>query len=831
MNTQSLLTCTQQFILSLLFILSMQAPALAQIGCVKSFKHAPENNCAPCTTSKRDLEAAKTLLYRKQVEEMITRLERLVQQSASMLSFNGDLRWGRDKLDLDIAKAYEEALKQLKELDIMARADDNYSSAAWGRGMRALDKARNAASDASNSLEWELREVKESGYAYYDMSVEGVASGELEQIWSSSYRIMSLLTTLYQARQGNYNLDCCDPYHKPHAFAYEASDSLNKEIAQMEELFSKMENRFEVNLESLAWFANGYREYSQEAEEDLNRLKNLSFYGVVSSGLVDAGIIRQDQLDDFNQIVQTYNDVTSMQNAIRNTLGDDAADAFSVTVGDMSVDDIRGQFSDYVRNNPGRLPTLERMNRALPNQPEAASVFTRAVSTAENIVQIGIFMAMAMDGGSRITAAKDRWWISTKAIYLATLNSLIQQATALYTLKHMLDVYSSMFEDATISLPGLEPESTEEANKRMEEFLGMPYTSDSSIRVVFGELMCGKLPKQVAASTPTPAWKPTPEATPNRNPHDVELGGICGFSGINVHPVDLFPETGLGQVPVDLLEKDGQVYIPLQLEELKLSNPLWEAGIAVNYQPVKRWEIQVSATGGAYAGKARQPYVRSYEDEVVTEEKMLIPNGTTPPDTTWLPPTMLPSGETETRQLFGDLQRANPSATVPVGTPPPSTVLPLSGSGNYNLDRNEIERGTVVTPGTTIYDTLRVFDTLSTTVADTLSADIKLTVRVFNLELGGQYYLDKKQRFYAGAGLSTLFLTNTKTEYSWNDNNFTDRSNKTDIAPGCYLETGVKLPLTSRLSTSISATFGYNNLHGQHIYRYGARVGIGVRLN
>lgn len=454
MKTSNFTPVTGKLLLTITAVFLFQF-AIAQNNCQKLDHYSPENDCAPCTMSGRNQKLQDLLNKEEEIDEMIERLETLVDQAQTSYENYGDLTWGRDRLDLDLAKAYHDAIDDFAHFDIDAAMNDKgdfFTGGAGGwSGYGSWNHALDGASTSAHNA-WQDYEHTQVSGAFFDPASEGVANGEINHVWGSSYEIMHYLSELYSHGYTSFKLDCCSPDH-PHEFYYTAADEVEEQLKKTEAYFDNFEKTFGVHLEAIEYFATGYNQYDADSKKDLDSLRKLSFAGVVGNFFIEEGIISKDQLETLNNILDTYDNVISAQNAIRNTMGDDAADAMGALFGDFTIEDLRENLGDLIAANPGKFTALSKLNKYLPRNSAVLGKIMGAIAYGEMVYRIGIEMFIQLDASGRITYAKDQWWTKADAYHKRVLQSLIDNAVALYTMKHMITALKMFVSEDQLTLP------------------------------------------------------------------------------------------------------------------------------------------------------------------------------------------------------------------------------------------------------------------------------------------------------------------------------------------------------------------------------------------
>ena len=455
---------------SVLLFLLLSLNCSAQEDCKNKYQILDGNNCLDCKTKYKDFPLAKTLLQSYSLQENQEKMQEILEMSESLESL-GYIVWGRDTLHLNLRDEVDRAMKKLNGFEPADYMDGTGTNGHF-RKMRAFELA---IKEAMEVLDYYCSIIRTSKKQGFNNATDGVCGNgnELNRLLDQADDMMHRILELYKNGQKDINIDCCNPNKEAINFHLQTINELNSLLNSLQKYLDHLFLLHETNLSSVAWFATQYNEFTGSVSADLEKLKELSFAGVISDALVDNGLISQDDLDKISQMIQEYEDVQSLKNAIRNTFGDDVAEVFGVLFGDFTIKDLRENFTELVKNNPAKFKSLLKAVKAMPKSPKMGKVFD-AISIAETSVQLFMHLLVSLDASGRIAYAQDRWWLHTEWFYTNTLISVLNNSIALSTYEHLLNTLNSLMAGKQIlCLEGPEPKSKGEALELINSRLGL----------------------------------------------------------------------------------------------------------------------------------------------------------------------------------------------------------------------------------------------------------------------------------------------------------------------------------------------------------------------
>lgn len=490
--------------------------------CVDQNKIASQNDCDPCTTPSNLLPVGQILLKQKKFEEMSETLDQIIEQTEQWYEMEGDLEWGRNTLEMEMASIVRELIEAIDEAEA-DQAKDPKDVTSDSRGYMMPKKLKEAMRKAEDELSRIRAEIDDMPHQAYTPASHGTTFSDeqpsLESLTGTTHisDITHRIIEMKQQGYGPFSIDCCDPENYPNSFLDPATQSLKESLDSIESYFNHFTLVFPVFLESTTSFAEGYRHFSNQMEHDVNKLKNLSFGGWLLDVCVDKGLISKSQRWQIEDLFKTATDINSLKNSIAQ-IDPDLGEAFGVLFGDFGVLDMRKQADDVLKNMARELPKLHDLNKKIPKFKALGDVLG-AIQIAEISIQVLTDLALKLEGENFINAGKDRWWQTTKWFYLHTLSNLIQHATAIHTYQQVLEMYASMFGDETICLAGpVPPES--ERKENAEASLGsvpdgadatedgLVFQKEDGTKITISwDCNCGKL-KDMRPAEITPVDKP-----------------------------------------------------------------------------------------------------------------------------------------------------------------------------------------------------------------------------------------------------------------------------------------------------------------------------------
>ena len=479
--------------------------------CKPSGKNVPENDCEPCSLDTKYSIVVQTIIRINELEKMEMEIKRMTDLSANYYKTHGNLkmRYVND-LDLDIKSVIDAAGNNPQKL-----------------------------MDAYRELEYVMK--KEGCYpsTKFDGRTDGVADGGLQDIQNTASISLAKLKLPNYMGPMQFSFDCCNKKDLPNDFIIQQSEDINTEIDKYTKYFENFKLLHEINLKALQFAAISYQQYDDKSKKDLERLRNNSFSNVLGDALVGSQVLNKDQLNKINDLLKKYkdaNDKAGLQNAIRQAAGDDAAEIYGVLLEDITPADLLNGFGEYLKNNPGKLKTLEKLNKLIPGKPEWFGKFMNLVQIAEMSVNILFDTFLKLGGDAPVREARERWWCLAQWNYYCALQSILANAATLQKLKQTLHQYNSFFPKPLIPVGGTAIQTPSEVSKLLNSKYGLNVTAvknssnqytvqmpaQQQVIFVIGEYYCGK-------------WveKPKAEITPEPKKRKIFFQFGCGASWSN----------------------------------------------------------------------------------------------------------------------------------------------------------------------------------------------------------------------------------------------------------------------------------------------------------
>lgn len=585
-------------IIAVMFIMIILQQSFSQeMVCSRKSNYHPENDCDECVLNEQYNVIVKNIMNVNQLNKMEEELHRLVQISSVYFRSHGNLkmRYFND-LELDMKKIFD--------------ACNNDPDKLW---------------DAYRD---EIVRFQQEGCmpkAKFDGRTDGVADRGLQNVADGIGRSMQNVNHRFYGKPGGFSLDCCDLYNRPDDIYLTAVTNVNEQIEQVKKYFENFALLHEINLQSVQFAAMNYQQFDANTRAQMERLRNNSLAQVVSNSLVQAGIVSQQQMDAINNAINTYNDVVSLQNAISNIAGDDAAELFGAILGDMSIADLRGNFGDLLKNNPSKLKNLQKLNDKIPSKPEWFGTFMNAVQIAEMTVNVAFDTFLKLGGDAPVREAANNWWCLAEWNYHCALTSLLANAAAFYQLKQAMQRLQSFVPNLVIPMGAPAPESVQEAIQRVSAITGttvqggtlqgnkftVNLPDNKQVVFIFGNYFCGKL-------SPRPDSETTPDPKQRKKGYDVLwqpqmpfFAGIEGSIQFNNDNADFFELNNFSD-----FDSAAQEEITASFEAVLVNNngeisvthnTGWNIGITGGYGFGKRYEVRGKIEFGKFSFDATIP--------------------------------------------------------------------------------------------------------------------------------------------------------------------------------------------------------------------------------
>lgn len=494
-------------LLTIIALIGMCATAtLGQTKCENQKKILPSNDCARCFTPIKQLSLAKLLLYSITMKEQEVKIEQFIA-NVSHLDSMKFMAWQPDTLNFSMAEDVKKALAKLSTLKL----ENNLEGGATNNHYRRMQAFEQALKESQNTLNYYCSILKTIPNQSYNNASFGSYnnSSEINQLLNQADDMMHLFLELYKNNQKNINLDCCDPNNQPLEFHIQTANKLIHLLNAFQPLLNQFILLHQESINATNWFAANYNQNTVKFANELQQLKDIKFGGLIAETLVSNSFLLKEDLYQLGKIIGENEDVQSLIKAIENNFGKDVSEAFEVVFEKFTIKDLRDNFMDFVKKNPGKLNSLKKMAATMPNASKLESVFD-AMCLAENSVQLyyDILVNFAKNGGA--TLAQDLMLQKTQWLYYNSLTSLLNNAIAVKTCNHLLNAMNSLLINSqTICLNGPKPKNKAEALEQINNQLGtllkdglfengaLTYLISSvgrqriTVNIKFGDCFCG----------------------------------------------------------------------------------------------------------------------------------------------------------------------------------------------------------------------------------------------------------------------------------------------------------------------------------------------------
>lgn len=689
--------------------------------CVKQGKNLPDNDCAPCTTDTKYNVIVQNLLEVEEIYKMQAEMDKMVEEMNDVYKTFGNLKQkGFDELDLDLKKLY--------------------------------DEAKNDPQRAMDLISWMEGELEKGGCAkgIADLRSDGVSNGTLQSVSDNATQSIKNLTYPNYMGPDELTFDCCvDPRWQPNDVVITNALQIHNEFQRLKKSFEDFKLLHMIQINAVQMGVWQFQKYDAESKKKMEQLTNQSFCDVITNALNQSGSMNAKDAEFLNNQIKQYyktNDMLSLYNAVRLTLGEDAAAVAQFLVENYTATDLLGNFGDLIKKNPAKLKALQKLSGPLKGAKWLSS-FMNLVSYAEAAVNVFFDTFLKLGGNSfQLKAQSDLWCVAAYYYYHA-MQSTLTNAAALYKMKQALLRMQKFFPSAVIPMQGLDSLTAENAEQKITSAYGLKNVSGTlqankyivnlpggkTVVFVFGNFFCGKFKSY-----------PKPETTPDPKQKKSKTGVIWepGRAKFN---------TDSSIVVIDNYDGDAK------------EKPEWSGGFICG----TGW---VSNNGSLpfYNGMNSGEFVQQHQTELNSGF-----NGTTFAKGDEIRIITLPSAE------FG---------------------LGFGCAVNHRWEvRAEITGGWQMTKAETDVRVARITPTLPpTTQQTTETVQAKSSAGFLKIHVGPQVNFGEKVQGFVGAGISTGFSAIDGIDFTAGEKTFEAKDLRVIPNAGGYINGGAKIPIGKR---------------------------------
>lgn len=726
--------------------------------CIRQGKNLPENDCAPCILDTRYNVIVQNLLALDEVYRMAEEMNKMVEEMDAIYKTFGNLKQkGFDELDMNLKKLYEEA--------------------------------KNNPQRAMELISWMEGELEKAGCnkkgRAFDTRSDGVGTGSLQSV--SDNAIMAIKNLTFPNYQGpaEPTFDCCEnPRWQPNDILVTNAQQIHTDFLRMKKMFEDFTLLHLVQIRAVQQAVWQFQQYNAESRKKMERLVNSSFCDVICDALAQSGVTSAPNKEFIREVIKNFdknNDIVSAQNAIRQVMGDDAAEVFGFYFEKYTATQMLQKLSEIVSKNK----EAGQLVRGLGEKVKGVkwlNQFMDIVALAESSVNVFFDTFLKLGGNSFVIKTQNELWCIAAQYYYYAMQSVLTNAATLNNMKTALQKIHSFFPNAVIPLEGMDGLTSEEAQQQIFSMFGLKnlkgtlqenrytvqLTDGKQVVFVFGKFFCGKY-KSYSQSETTPDPKPKKktlhtdaERNINYNSDSTVVvfenydggkkdypqwsgGFICGtgwntrnavipfYSGMNGSEFVQQHQTELNKA------FDGTTFS--KGEKIKIITfPIVEAGLGVDCAVNRTWGIRTEITGGWQATTAQTD---------VRVVRIILPS--------------------------------NPSQ--PPGTQQSTEVLKAKSS------------------------------------AGLLRVNIGPTATFGNSVQG-----------FVGAGVSTGFIAINKIEYTAGEKTFTTRDLKIIPNAGGYVNAGAKIPFEKKWCFVVEAEGRFLVVQKNFVASPGLKIGVDVKF-
>jgi hypothetical protein len=464
--------------------------------CVKQKEHKPENDCSPCSLDSKYNVIVENFLLVDEIYKMEEELNKMVALADSMYKTHGNVKQRYfDVLDLDIKKLFND-----------------------------MEKNPQKAKDLISWMDGILEQAGCTKTSTADTRSSGIADGGMLNI------VDNLSTAINNFKYPSYTgpdvltFDCCqDTRWQPNDQFISNAQQIHNQFMAFKKMFEDFKQLQLVQMSAVKMAALQFQQYDEESKKKMESLVNSSFFNVISSLLAQSNVITSAQANALNNIIANYaanKDKLSASNAIRQLLGNDAAEVYGFMFDNFTAEELLGSFGDLVKNNPAKFKSLQKLG-GVSKVTGALAGFMNLVQIAQAAVNVFFDTFLKLGGNVYVIRTQNELWCITAKYYYYAVQSLLSNAAALYRMKTALLRNLSFFPNATIPMSGIDPLSSESIKQKISTAFGsnvngilqgnqyrIDLPGEQHVVIVFGNYLCGIITNHdKPATTPDPKDK------------------------------------------------------------------------------------------------------------------------------------------------------------------------------------------------------------------------------------------------------------------------------------------------------------------------------------
>lgn len=726
--------------------------------CIKQGKNLPENDCAPCTLDTRYNVVVQNLLELDEIYRMEDEMNKMVEEMDAVYKTFGNLKQkGFDELDMNLKKLYEEAKHNpQRAMDLISWMESELEKAGCNKKGRA-----------------------------FDTRSDGVSTGGLQSVSDNATSAIKNLTFPNYQGPAQFTFDCCEnPRWQPNDVLIANAQQIHTDFLRMTKMFEDFKLLHLVQIRAVQQAVWQFQQYDAESQKKMERLVNSSFCDVICDALAQSGATSAPNKEFIREVIKNFdknNDIVSAKNAIRQVMGDDAAEVFGFYFEKYTATQMLQKLSEIVNKNKD----AGKLVRGLGDKVKGVkwlNQFMDIVALAESSVNVFFDTFLKLGGNSFVIKTQNELWCIAAQYYYYAMQSVLTNAAALNNMKKAVQKVHSYFPDTVIPLEEMDGLTAMAAQQKISTLFGskdlratlqgnrytVQLTDGKYVVFVFGKFFCGKYKSYPKAET-TPNPKPNKKTSPITAEHTINFNS------------------------------DSTVVVFNNYDGEKKDYPQWSGGF-------------ICGTGWNTRNGAMPFYREMNSSEFVQQH------------------------QTELNAAFDGTTFSKAEAIKIITFPGVEAGLGVGCAVNHTWGiRAEITGGWQATTAETDVRVVRIVlppnpSQPPSTQQSTEVLKAKSSAGALRVNVGPTANFGNKVQGFVGAGVSTGFIVINKIEYIAGAKTFTTRDLKIIPNAGGYVNAGAKIPFEKKWCFVVEAEGRFLATQKNFVASPGLKIGVAVKF-